>query len=232
MTLRRKISWLAVFWIVATAVGIVLHDRFMAGPVYNGAPLSVWLRLLDDPSPQTRDRARDAIRHLGPAAMPLVMEWLDWSDSLLRRLLIAWVAADEQHLNFHPLEPKERRRLALDACDVLGPDAQPAVPKLLTLANAPNPELDAPFVIARIGGSNALPALTRLSGVTNKFIRAAAGVSVDLVRNHSIALLPSPTAASADNNYRRRLQEYHSLVMEAVTSGRVLDSASPPARIP
>jgi hypothetical protein len=220
MTLRRKILCLCALLFIAAIAAVRSHDRFIAGPAYAGVPLSLWLRVLDDPSPQNRDQARQVIRKLGPAAVPLIIEWLDWKDSLFRRLLTAWVTGDEEHINFHPIYPKDRRRLALAACDALGPAAGPVIPKLAALARARNPELDAPFLIARIGGSNAAPALVRLTASTNKFIIAAAVVSADLLREKSTSLLHDPSADSEDNDYRRRLEEYHVLVMQAVTSGR------------
>ena len=216
MTRRRKVFWFLMLAAAAAFVAITVHDRFVEGPVYHGAPLNVWLRLLDDPSPQTRDKARDAIRHIGPAAVPLISEWLDWKDSLFRRLLTVWVAGGQQRLNFHPMDPKDRRRLALSACDALGPVAQPVIPKLLAIATAPNPELDAPFLIARIGGDNALPALARASAGSNKFIRAGAGVSTELLRGKSASRLPIPVVDSEDVDYYDRLEKYHALVLRAV----------------
>ena len=226
MTRRRKISWLLVLLVVAALVAIIRHDRSVAGPVYDGAPLNLWLRLLDYRASPSPDKARAAIRHLGPAALPLVIEWLDWKDSLLRRALNAWVGGDPQHIDFQPFSPKDRRYLALDACDALGPAAQPAIPKLVAIATARNPELDAPFLIARIGGPNALPALTKISTSTNRYIRAAAGVSMDLFRAQSPALLPNPAAASEHEDFERRLQEYHILVLQAVTAKRVENTNS------
>jgi hypothetical protein len=224
MTRRRKFFWLLVLSAIAALVAIILHDRFVAGPVYDGAPLNVWLRLLDYRASPSPDRARAAIRHLGPAAMPLVIEWLDWRDSLLRRALNAWVGGDPQHIDFQTLNPKDRRHLALDACDALGPAAQPAIPKLVAIATAKNPELDAPFLIARIGGPGALPALARISTSTNKYIRAAASVSADLFRAQSPTLLPNRAAASEQDDFERRLKEYHVLVLQAVTSGKRADN--------
>lgn len=224
MTLRRNICWLGVLSVVAALIATVQHNRFVAGPACDGAPLNVWLRLLDDPVPKNRDQARHALRLLGPAALPLIGEWLVWKDSWPRRLLTAWLTSDEQRFNFHPLTPQDRRRLALDACDVLGPAARPLIPRLVTLASASNPELDAPFLIACIGGSNAPPALARLSASNHKFIRAAAVVSADLLRNHS-PLLASRSDADEEVRYQQRLSEYHSRVTQAVISG----SAGPPA---
>ena len=220
MTRRRKISWLLILSGITALIAIILHDRFVAGPVYEGAPLNVWLRMLDYHAAQSPDRAREAIRHLGPAAIPLVTEWLDWKDSLLRRALNAWVAGDPQHIDYQPFSPRDRRHLALDACDALGSTAQPTIPKLVAIATGPNPELDAPFLIARIGGPNALPALAKISASTNKFMSAAADVSADLFRAQSTDLLPHAAAASEQDDFERRLQGYHVLILLAVTSGK------------
>src|SRR5882757_10992192 len=134
MTRRRKISCLFVLALVVAIIVLMFHNRFVAGPIYHAAPLNVWLRLLDDPSSLTRDQARDAVRHIGPAGLPLIEEWLDWKDSWFRRVLTWWVAGGGQHNNFHHLDPKDRRRLALSACDALGSAAQPAIPKLVAIS--------------------------------------------------------------------------------------------------
>jgi hypothetical protein len=226
MTRRRKISWLIVISATAALIAIVLHDRFVAGPVYEGTPLSVWLRLLNQTGPQANEQPRQAIRQLGPAALPLVVEWLDWKDSLLRRALNAWVAGDPQHVDFQPLSPKDRRRIALEACDILGPAAQPAIPKLVAIATSRNPELDAPFLIARIGGSNAPPALARISASTNKFLSVGAGLSLELLKQSSPLVASSPSPG----RYQRQLQEYHVLVLQAVTSGKPVGATNSPVR--
>jgi hypothetical protein len=222
MTRRRKIFWAFILAFVAAVVAIIVHDRNVAGPVYRSAPLNVWLRLLREDSPQSTGQARQAIHNIGPAALPLIIEWLDWKDSMFRRALNAWVAGDPQHINFQPLNPADRRRLALEACDALGPAAQPAIPKLMEIATGPNPELDAPFIIARIGGSNALPALARIATSTNKFIRAGAEVSADLRKQSSPLLISS----ASPFEYRRQLEDYHVLVMRNVTSGKLPDATN------
>ena len=214
MTRRRKIFWLLIISATTALVAIVLHDRFVAGPVYEGAPLSVWLRLLNENGPQANEQPRVAIRHVGSAALPLVVEWLDWKDSLFRGALNAWVAGDPRHIDFQPLSPKDRRRVALEACDILGPAAQPAIPKLVAVATSRNPELDAPFLIARLGGSNALPALAKISASGNKFIRAGAQVATDLFKHSS----PVLTSGHSPYQYQSQLQEYHFLVMQALTA--------------
>lgn len=218
MSRRRKIFWFFTLLIVAAIGAVVLHDRFVAGPVYRGAPLNVWLRLLDGHSSPNPDLARQSVRSLGPSAVPLVCEWLDWKDSALRRALNAWVAGDRAHIDYQPFDPKDRRRLALDACDALGSAAEPAIPKLVAIATGPNPELDAPYLIARIGGNRALPALARISAGTNKYLIAGADVSADLLRARSALLAPDPRAASEQDDFERRLLEYRVRVLKAVTA--------------
>ncbi len=216
MTRRRKISWLFALGVVVAIFWMVVHDRFVAGPVYGGAPLNVWLRLLNETGPQNDERPREAIRQLGPAALPLIIEWLDWKDSLLRRALGAWVNGGPEGVAYQPLKPSDRRRIALEACDILGPTAKPAIPKLIVIATGANPELDAPFLIARIGGSEAAPALATISTTTNKFMRAGVQVSTELLKQSS----PLLTSSHSPHEYQRQLQQYHVLVMMVVATGR------------
>ena len=216
MTLRRRVSWLLVLtiWAVVVSIPVILrHDSFLRGPVQEGRTLSSWLRRLEDSRPEIRAQAGESIRQLGPRALPLIDEWLDWKESTLRRVLNRWISTDPR-INYYAVEPAERRRLALSACDVLGPVAQPAIPKLVAIATGRNPELDAPYIIARLGGSNAPAALGRISVTGNKYMRAGAVVATGLLRENSHLL----TARLADNDYDHRLKEYRSLVMQTLTS--------------
>jgi hypothetical protein len=213
MSWRKSIFCLGLALLIIVVAGW-RHDRFIRGPSYQGASLSRWLRVLANPEPQVRDQARDAIRHIGPAGVPVIAEWLDWHDSKIRWLFIRWIVSGDPRAEVHMLEVKDRRRIALEACDVLGEVAKPIIPRLMTLSTSQHAELDAPYIIARLSGTNEMPAMS----TTNKYIRAAIEVSAESLREVSSPLQPKRTAVSEEQDYQRRLSEYHELVVQKVVA--------------
>jgi hypothetical protein len=121
----------AIWWSVAQS----------SEPSYGGRSLSCWLSDLYQsnlPFPEhssaegTRERAQDAIRHMGTNTLPFLLKMLRSSDSQLKLKLVA--LANRQHLIHVPsLRTREYHVSASFALIVLGPTAKAAEPELVNL---------------------------------------------------------------------------------------------------
>jgi len=89
---------------------IVVTEMSSRPTSYKGKPLNEWLKNLDDQHPgQANDDAEEAVRHIGKNGLPLIISLL-------------------------PLKNPMHHSAVL-ACQILGPDATPAIPALMKLLN-------------------------------------------------------------------------------------------------
>lgn len=103
-------------------------------PVHQGRRLAAWLQDFDSASPQRRDRAAEAVRQMGAAVVPSLVEILRQRDSGFKVALGKWMnAVVPVQLYFRPAG--ERHRQAIQACRALGPAGRPAIPELIALLN-------------------------------------------------------------------------------------------------
>lgn len=135
-------------------------------PKYEGIKLSQWLeRYFNnfDSEPQ-RNEAVEAVRHIGSNAVPCLLRWLGTSDSTLMESIEEWV---DKHspikLPFTNVYISYHDR-ALMGFEILGPQAQAAIPELERRMDYTNKVGSAAEMLCRIG-----PAATSalLRGLTN-----------------------------------------------------------------
>ena len=118
--------------------------------VYQGKPLSEWMKLLEDTNPITRLAAIHAVGKMGPdarAAIPVLVETIRQTRNHDRRILVACNNAllemgQEIVPYIIPLlkdDDWEMRRGAAGTLGMLGPEAKDAVPALTKALNDPNP---------------------------------------------------------------------------------------------
>ena len=138
--MRKKVS-------LALALSLVLLAGFFGTmhvrrePSYLGRSLSCWLSDLyqsnlvfpEQPVTKgTRERAEDAIRHMGTNTLPFLVGMLRAKDSQFTKKLAAF--ANKQHLiHVSLLRKRERHLSAAFALHALGPMAKPAEPALIEL---------------------------------------------------------------------------------------------------
>src|SRR4051812_24256054 len=121
---HRILLAIAVFAVLG---GIALAALSAREPAYQGRRLSAWLGDFNVETPEVRQKAREAVRHIGTNGLPLVVEFLGSKDSPLKLRVMGW-AKRQSLVQFHFTLAQDRRRMALNACDALGSSARPAIP--------------------------------------------------------------------------------------------------------
>jgi HEAT repeat protein len=160
----------AAVLVAGAAVWLVRH---FSEPSYQGKPLSAWL----DQAARDRDigwfgresSGRDsqpaqAVRAMGPRAIPLLLNWLRAKDTPSRRKLRDFA----QKYKWIPIDRRDPDGLNAMACYgfwVLGPAAKSAVPQVIALLDDEEAEVrtSAASVLSCIGPGDitALPALEK-----------------------------------------------------------------------
>lgn len=139
-------------------------------PVYQGRPLSYWLdRQFQTGSydlPGHSADATNAVRAIGPRALPLLLDWTATGDSIGRRVL-SEMAREYRFL--HLPGRQGRVEMAIWGFRVLGPEAESAVPSLTRLLQhrKANVRIAAAQALGALGpvARDAVPAL--ISAVLN-----------------------------------------------------------------
>ena len=175
---KRARVMLAVVAVLAVAlVGVIVWQAWPPNePVYQGKPLSFWMKPKWMGSPGRSgmpvlkgDNADAAVRQAGTNAIPTLLRLLRARDSALKIKLMA--LAQKQHvikIEFIPAEGWNGAAVA--GFSVLGTNGQNAVPELIDIANqniSHESQLDALFALGNIGppAKAAIPSL--LCFVTN-----------------------------------------------------------------
>jgi len=132
-------------------------------PRYEGRTVVEWLEQVNADSMRDRAKAMEAIRSLGPKAMPTLRKYLLTKDSWLKEKLIA-LSGKQSFIDFSLTSPMDRRRMARKAYAALG---SVAVQHLMEFLEDPdlyyangNPAYEASFVLSDIG-ADAVPALVQ-----------------------------------------------------------------------
>jgi hypothetical protein len=90
-------------------------------PVYQGRRLSVWLEILHrEKLAHLDDHAKQAIRHIGTNALPVLIERLRAHDTPLKQLIMKWTQK-QAFVHFHFNSADERRPEAIWGYEALGP---------------------------------------------------------------------------------------------------------------
>jgi hypothetical protein len=155
--------------IVLVGAVLALLRREPSEPVFEGRSLSQWLKRLNSQGPE-KQHAEVAIRHIGTNALPYLLRWIRYEQPrwriglfiILHRLggnvLPAWMLIDPGGA---------RMNGAIDAWQVLGPEAKGAVEELSRLMQNPKEQTAArraALVLPNLG-PDALPSV--LGALTN-----------------------------------------------------------------
>ncbi|MEI9863540.1 MAG: hypothetical protein WDN00_03090 [Limisphaerales bacterium] len=177
-------------------------------PTYQGKPLSAWLRDFDNfnLTPEQRAMVPEAIRQMGSAAVPFLVERL--SEAQLKETNLQMKKWQERRASavFLPVQPPNPRREALAALDALGPAAVGALPVLEKWLNHDPPDTQVLYIAARIGPAG-VPLLTNSLISENKLVRLQAQICLDMMNSHSVILYPlistGPDAPSFESRWCR-----------------------------
>jgi HEAT repeat protein len=193
---------LAIVLVVIAGVGVWqgLRER---EPVYQGRRLNVWLEILHrEKLAHLDDRAKQAIRHIGTNALPVLIERLRTHDTPLKQLIMKW-AQKQAFVHFHFNSADERRPEAIWGYEALGPLASAQVPSLsATLTNDPSPKvrIAAVWALGYIGpeASMAAPALFRAAQDKDYHIRSPAFIALGKIRPNPQLTIPLLVAGLDD----------------------------------
>ncbi len=181
--------------------GLVLAFFAFREPAYGGKSLTQWVEAyvstegLDSPS--TKPDPADAIRQIGPEALPYLVKWigdepppwktkLDAAVNFVRDLVKPSLGStDERDL---------RAEGAKEAFYVIGAQAQPAIRDLARLANNPKASLAcAERAVVALGyiGKDALPALLAVLQSTQRgSVRASAARRIENMGVNALLAVP------------------------------------------
>jgi hypothetical protein len=135
---RRKFLLLAASLLAIS--GAALLWQKLAEPSYQGKSLSHWLGRMPR-SGEVPPEVREAIRQIGPQAVPWLVTWLAYETPPWRKRLNDLC---KQHQSLKCLETDESQRYrrglgAMDAFEILGPEARKAKQELLRLFKGADP---------------------------------------------------------------------------------------------
>lgn len=169
----RILASLAVVGMALALIAFLAYRPSSREPSYNGRPLSYWVAVLGEPpgvgtSPDTeREQATNAIVHIGAAASPFLVKWIQFDPPSWKRMLASGLVrfAHGKELAYRLIDPTLANGTEL-AFTILGPRAMPAFDDLCRLFNANNSQTAIPAARALAClGTNSLPLL--LTAVTN-----------------------------------------------------------------
>lgn len=149
-------------------------------PRYQGKSLSEWLEEYNRAGElSATERVSEAIRAMGDQCLPFLLKTLKHKDSGLKNKL--YLLARRWHLDFIPPYRREPlKRPALMALKVLGPNAKPIVPNLLTMFENPATQRDGGMALYA-SGPVAIPALEKACESTNPPVRIQAAIFLALM---------------------------------------------------
>lgn len=161
-------------------------------PVYQGRPLSAWLRGFESDSRFARWESAEAIRGIGSNSLPVLMTYLR---SPVGRHEPKWRQTLQFFLNKQRLfkvnhhDAPDLREQAFAALYTLGPAAMDAVPEMERLLHENPPDHRALLVLARIGPAGE-PALAAALTNSERVVQIAARACFLLRQSRSRAIFP------------------------------------------
>lgn len=235
MSKRSRI--LAVGFIACALAAAFFYLR-RPEPLYEGIPLSAWVRELGrSPNWERRQRAEAAIWEIGTNAMPYLVELLQQGEPAFKAGTVQWVETLSK-IDLEQLLQGRRQLGAVRAIRVLGPRAEPWLPQLSVLANSTNRQKAylGLWALANTRCEAACPILAR--AITNSAVSAAACHFAAALGNQGVPLVPTLLSALDATNAQvrcdavsalRRISPQAEQMVPALTS-RVSDSNQVVAR--
>ena len=187
--------------LVATIAGRVSQQR---EPVYQGKPLSEWLKPYAYQPWRNYHEANEAVRHIGTNAIPTLLRLVRINDSDLKARLMAF--AQRQHIIKVEYIPAQGWHSAAGAAfGVLGTKGQSAVPGLLEILNQDlslDSDVCAVYALSAIGppAQQAVPALLRYVTNANVNLRRASVQALGAIHADPDKVVPVLIGAMHDRD--------------------------------
>ena len=216
MSTRRRILLLLMGVMV---LAIAFYISRPQEPVYQGVPLSGWLKQLAHPQdwPQ-RERAEEAIWQIGTNAVPYLLEVLRKSDAPFKVRSINWLEK-KTHMDLDRFRATDRQIAAVAAIQVLGPRFRPWLPELAAMAVNKDPNVSdmSLWILGLTRCEETVPILTSAltNGLANtpwggclfcrgsRTLRSLGDPSSDLVTRPDECSYAPPGSASASKYFSR-----------------------------
>jgi hypothetical protein len=138
---RRRLRLILLGCVVSITLAVLVWPR-EGEPKYNEVALSTWLARCGSTNQAESLAAVDAIRHIGTNALPVLIRWIQyepgWKDSVGRKILgwpVLGKSRNVQRLIWNMTE--YRAITAVRGFQILGSQANPALPELQRLADNP-----------------------------------------------------------------------------------------------
>jgi hypothetical protein len=170
---KKRVILLCLIGAVLALIALLAYTSTTAEPPYDGHPLSYWVLLLADPIPTPEfpnpdhDNATKAIDHIGVAALPFLVKWIQQGPPRWRTALGTMVYRAPfpfaHGLSSRIIGERNWKR-AVGTCyafEHLGKRAMPAFDDLCRLANDTNRAITASAAVTVLAylGTNAVPPL-------------------------------------------------------------------------
>lgn len=186
-------------------------------PCYQGRRLSAWAKDVstwengDYSSEQerqealaNRDKALEAIRHVGTSALPLALKYCSREDSRLKARLIDF-ANEQNTVYLHLLRDADYQQVGVRIFEALRPAAKSAIPSLIRLLREKdNGVFNAAIEALHSIGPDAIPLLTEALADPNDRVRLGAVISLGGFQNRARETLSQLIRCLADENPRVR----------------------------
>src|SRR5437868_9373788 len=149
----------AVLVVLAAGGGAAWVACTKSEPSFQNVRLSSWVAQLSSlNASEQRAHAEEAIRKIGPEAIPTLRKWLRTRDTQIKNILEEWLSGI---VRFTPAS--EEHSKACTACEILGPTARPLEMDLIQLLQRDEDGCDAASALATIRTEMISPLVTALT---------------------------------------------------------------------
>jgi len=182
-------------------------------PSYQGKSLSEWLTKFDNyERPEGQNEAAEAVRHIGSAAVPFLVNRLSESRAEnYERELQKWQETQASTTNPASRPPNPRIE-GLAGLDALGSEASSALLALEKLLHDDPPDPAALYVIARIGPAGG-PILEKYRNSDVRILKLEANICLEMIASHSEILYPKIPVGPDAPSYNRRICDFNLQVL-------------------
>jgi hypothetical protein len=193
------------------------HGQIATWHLLRSDPNASWMRDLDPNSVQTQAKAAEAVRHIGPKAVPFIVRRLaSPKPSRIEELIDGWTSWISAHTGIRLSVTKhyDERMEALAALDALREDAADAIPALQRLMAENPPDPRAPYVIARTGKAG-LPVLRGALTSQERILRLESKVCLEMIETHSGGLYADIELGSEAATFQQRICLFNAETLRA-----------------
>jgi hypothetical protein len=193
---KKRVLLICLIGAALAVIAVLVSNSHYGEPPYGGHPLNYWvLRLGTEPvGPQGQEemeQAQKAIDHIGVAALPFLVKWVQYDPPRWRVKLAASVTRSRFPFIRKLSDPIMNRRAArlangtVGAFAVLRTRAMPALGELCHLMYQTNTPITSHFALFGLIqlGTNALPALLTVAANTESPVRLDAISAIPMLPN-------------------------------------------------